>query len=35
VARANGQKGHRTVRCAPDSVRCANGSKAATVGFVK
>jgi hypothetical protein len=21
--RANGQKGHRTVRCAPDSVRCA------------
>jgi hypothetical protein len=25
VARANGQKGHRTVRCAPDSVRCANG----------
>jgi hypothetical protein len=30
VARANGQKGHRTVRCAPDSVRCANGSKAPT-----
>jgi hypothetical protein len=29
--RANGQMGHRTVRCAPDSVRCANGSKAATV----
>jgi hypothetical protein len=27
VARANGQKGHRTVRCAPDSVRCAIGSK--------
>jgi hypothetical protein len=22
-------RGHRTVRCAPDSVRCANGSKAA------
>jgi hypothetical protein len=28
VARANGQKGHRTVRCA-------NGSKAPTVGFAK
>jgi hypothetical protein len=27
--RANGREGHRTVRCAPDSVRCANGSKAA------
>jgi hypothetical protein len=26
VARANGQKGHRTVRCAPDSVRCAPDS---------
>src|SRR5688572_18822690 len=24
--------GHRTVRCAPDSVRCANGSKSSTVG---
>jgi hypothetical protein len=35
VARANGQKGHRTVRCAPDSVRCANGSKPPTVGFAK
>jgi hypothetical protein len=35
MARANGQKGHRTVRCAPDSVRCANGSKASTVGFTK
>jgi hypothetical protein len=42
VARANDQKGHRTVRCAPDSVRyapdsvrCANGSKAPTVGFAK
>jgi hypothetical protein len=33
VARANGQKGHRTVRCAPDSVRCANGSQAPMVGF--
>ena len=35
VASANGRKGHRTVRCAPDSVRCANGSKTATVGFAK
>jgi hypothetical protein len=35
VASANGRKGHRTVRCAPDSVRCANGSKAPTVGFAK
>jgi hypothetical protein len=25
VTQANGRKGHRTVRCAPDSVRCANG----------
>jgi hypothetical protein len=33
--RANGQKGHRTVRCAPDSVRCANGSETPTVGFAK
>jgi hypothetical protein len=24
VARSNGRKGHRTIRCAPDSVRCAN-----------
>jgi hypothetical protein len=23
------RRGHRTIRCAPDSVRCANGSKAA------
>jgi hypothetical protein len=30
--RANGQKGHQTVRCAPDSVRCINGSKSSTVG---
>jgi hypothetical protein len=35
VARANGQKGHRTVRCAPDSVWCANGSEPPTVGFAK
>jgi hypothetical protein len=33
--RANGQRGHRTVRCAPDSVRCANGSEPPTVGFAK
>jgi hypothetical protein len=26
---------HRTVRCAPDSVRCANGSQSTTVGFAK
>ena len=31
--RANGREGHRTVRCAPDSVRCANGSQAPTVGY--
>jgi hypothetical protein len=35
VARANGQKGHQTVWCTPDSVRCANDSKAPTVGFAK
>jgi hypothetical protein len=27
------ERGHRTVRCAPDSVRSANGSKAPMVGF--
>jgi hypothetical protein len=26
-------RGHRTVRCTPDSVWCANGSQAPTVGF--
>jgi hypothetical protein len=31
VARANDRQGHRTVRCAPDSVRCANWPGAATV----
>jgi hypothetical protein len=35
VARANGQRKHQTVRCAPDSVQCANGSKAPTVSFAK
>jgi hypothetical protein len=29
VAEPTVGRGHRTVRCAPDSVRCANGSKAA------
>jgi hypothetical protein len=33
VAPANGRLGHRTVRCAPDSVRCANGYNSATVGY--
>jgi hypothetical protein len=28
-------RGHRTVRCASDSVRCANSSKAPTVGFAR
>jgi hypothetical protein len=28
---SNGRQGHWTVRCAPDSVRCANGPEAATV----
>jgi hypothetical protein len=35
VTRANGQKGHRTVRCAQDIVQCANGSKTPTVGCAK
>jgi hypothetical protein len=35
VAEPTASRGHRTVRCAPDSVRCANGSKAPTVGFAK
>jgi hypothetical protein len=29
------RRGHRTVRCAPDSVRCANGSESPMVGFAK
>jgi hypothetical protein len=29
------RRGHQTVRCAPDSVRCANGSEPPTVGFAK
>jgi hypothetical protein len=35
VAEPTARRGHRTVRCAPDSVRCANGSRAPTVGFAK
>jgi hypothetical protein len=31
VARTNGRQGNRTVRCAPDSVRCAIEPEAATV----
>jgi hypothetical protein len=31
VARSNGRQGHRTVRCAPDSVRCANFHQSAIV----
>jgi hypothetical protein len=32
VAEPTVGRGHRTVRCTPDSVRCANGSQAPTVG---
>jgi hypothetical protein len=35
VAEPTVRRGHRTVRCTPDSVRCANGSKAPMVGFAK
>jgi hypothetical protein len=35
VARANGWQGHRTIRCAPDNVRCANCHKSATVGCAR
>jgi hypothetical protein len=35
VAEPTVRRGHRTVRCAPDSVRCANGSETPTVGFAK
>jgi hypothetical protein len=31
VAEPTARRRHRTVRCAPDSVRCANGSQSATV----
>jgi hypothetical protein len=32
---SNGQLVHRTVRCAPDSVRCASQPRGATVGYAK
>jgi hypothetical protein len=35
VAELTVGRGHQTVRCAPDSVRCANGSQAPMVGFAK
>jgi hypothetical protein len=35
VAEPTARRGHRIVRCAPDSVRCTNGSQAPTVGFAK
>jgi hypothetical protein len=35
VAEPTVRRGHRTVRCAPDSVRCTNGSKSPTVGCAK
>jgi hypothetical protein len=35
VAEPPVRRGHRTVRCTPDSVRCANGSETPTVGFAK
>jgi hypothetical protein len=35
VARSNGRLGHRTVRCAPYSVRCANQPGVATVGCAR
>jgi hypothetical protein len=35
VAEPMVRRGHRTVRCAPDSVWCANGSKSSTVGCAR
>jgi hypothetical protein len=35
VAEPTVRRGHRTVRCAPYSVRCANGSESSTVGCAK
>jgi hypothetical protein len=35
VAEPTVRRGHRTVRCASDSVRCANGSESPTVGCAK
>jgi hypothetical protein len=35
VAEPTVRRGHRTVRCAPDSVRCANGFESPTVGCAR
>jgi hypothetical protein len=35
VAEPTVRREHRTVRCAPDCVRCANGSESPTDGFAK
>jgi hypothetical protein len=35
VAEPTVRRGHQTVRCAPDNVRCANGSESPTIGFAK
>jgi hypothetical protein len=35
VAEPTARRRHRTVRWAPDTVRCANGSQTPTVGFAK
>jgi hypothetical protein len=35
VAEPTVRRGHRTVWCAPDSIRCANGSEPPMVGFAK
>jgi hypothetical protein len=35
VAKPTVRRGHRTVRCAPNSVWCANGSESPTVGCTK
>jgi hypothetical protein len=35
VAEPTVRRGHRTIRCAPNSVRCANGSESPTVGCAK
>jgi hypothetical protein len=35
VARSNGRQAHRTVQCAPESVRCTNQPEVATVGCAR
>jgi hypothetical protein len=35
MAHSNGRQGHRTVQCAPNSVRCANCHKSATIGCAR